>query len=46
LALYYFNWGGTSEEFKEFAGRVKSLINGVEGVGLVGIFFQQVNGIV
>jgi hypothetical protein len=39
LALYYFNWAGTSEEFKEFAGRVKSLIDGVEGINLVGIFF-------
>ena len=46
LALYYFNWAGTSEEFKEFAGRVKSIVDEVEGVDLVGIFSQQVNGIV
>ena len=39
LALYYFNWAGSSEEFKEFAGRVKSIVDGVEGVNLVGIFF-------
>ena len=39
LALYYFNWVGTSEEFKEFADRVKSLIDEVEGINLVGIFF-------
>jgi len=39
LALYYFNWAGTSEEFKEFAGRVKSIVDEVEGVDLVGIFF-------
>jgi hypothetical protein len=39
LVLYYFNWAGTSEEFKEFAGRAKSQVEGVEGVNLVGIFF-------
>lgn len=38
LVLYYFNWAGTSEEFKEFAGRVGSKIEGTEGVELIGIF--------
>jgi len=35
---YYFNWAGTSEEFKEFAGRMGSKNEGKEGVELVGIF--------
>ena len=38
LFLYYFNWAGTSEEFKEFAGRMKTIINGTEGVEFNGIF--------
>jgi len=38
LALLYFNWKGTSEEFKEFAGRMSSIIDGIEGVELSGIF--------
>lgn len=38
LALYYFNWKGTSEEFREFAGRVRSIIDGIEGVDLSGFF--------
>jgi len=38
LGLYYFNWAGTSEEHKEFIGRVKSIIDGTEGVELSGIF--------
>ena len=38
LALCYFNWKGTSEEFKEFAGRMRSIIDGIEGVELSGIF--------
>ena len=38
LVLYSFNWAGTSEEFKEFAGRTKSIIDGIEGVDLTGIF--------
>ena len=38
LVLYYFNWAGTSEEFKEFAGRMGSKIEGTESVELVGIF--------
>jgi hypothetical protein len=36
--LHYFNWAGTSEEFKEFAGRIKSQVDGAEGVNLLGIF--------
>ncbi len=38
LLLYYFNWAGSSEEFKEFAERMKSLIKGTEGVEFSGIF--------
>jgi len=38
LALLYFNWNGTSEEFKEFSGRIRSIIDGIEGVELSGIF--------
>ena len=38
FVLHYFNWAGTSEEFKEFASRVKSQVEGVEGVNLVGLF--------
>ncbi len=38
LALYYFNWAGSSEEFKEFASRMASGIGGTEGVELIGIF--------
>ena len=38
LALYYFNWIGTSEEVKEFAGRVRSIIDGIKGVEINGIF--------
>ncbi len=36
--LYYFNWAGTPEEFKEFAGRMKSIIDGIEGVEFSGLF--------
>ena len=36
--LYYFNWVGTSEEFKEFAGAMMSKVEGVEGVEPLGIF--------
>jgi hypothetical protein len=36
--LYYFNWAGTSEEFKEFAGRLMSKVEGTEGVEPLGIF--------
>ena len=38
LTLFYFNWAGTSEEFREFAGRMKSIIGGTEGVEFSGIF--------
>ena len=38
LFLYYFNWAGTSEEFKEFAGRMKSIIKETEGVEFNGFF--------
>jgi hypothetical protein len=36
--LYYFNWAGTSEEFKEFAERMKTIIGGTEGVEFSGLF--------
>jgi hypothetical protein len=38
LVLYYFNWVGTSEEFKEFAGLMMSKVEGVEGVEPLGVF--------
>ena len=38
LMLYYFNWAGTSEELREFTGRMKSIINGIEGVEFSGLF--------
>lgn len=38
LELYYFNWNGTSEEFNEFVDRTRSIINGIDGVDLIGIF--------
>ena len=38
LFLYYFNWAGTSEEFREFAGRMKSIIKGTEGAEFIGLF--------
>jgi len=38
LVLVYFNWAGTSEEFKEFADRIKSIIDGTVGLELSGIF--------
>jgi hypothetical protein len=36
--LYYFNWAGTSDELREFFGRLKSIIDGTEGVELNGLF--------
>jgi hypothetical protein len=30
LVLYYFNWVGTPEELKEFAGVMMSKVEGVE----------------
>ncbi len=38
MILFYFNWAATSEEFKEFASRMKSQVDGLEGINLVGIF--------
>jgi hypothetical protein len=38
LFLYYFNWAGTSEEFREFAGRMKTIIGETEGVEFSGLF--------
>jgi len=38
LMLYYFNWAGTPEELKEFAERMKGIIEGTEGVELTGLF--------
>ena len=38
LVLHYFNWAGTSEEFKEFASRLKNQVGGLGGVSLLGIF--------
>ena len=38
LELYYFNWKGTPEEFKEFAGAMMSKVEGVEGMETIGIF--------
>jgi hypothetical protein len=38
LVLFYFNWAKTSDEFKEFVGRMKNQGDGMEGTNLVGIF--------
>lgn len=38
LELYYFNWKGTSDEFNEFADRMRGIIDGIDGVDLIGIF--------
>jgi len=38
LALYYFNWVGTSEEFKEYIGRIMGIAQGIEGVNFKGVF--------
>lgn len=38
LFLYYFNWAGTPEELSEYAGRMKTIIKGTEGVELNGIY--------
>jgi hypothetical protein len=38
MVLFYFNWAGTADEFKEFAGRMKNQGDGVEGINLAGIF--------
>ncbi len=38
LVLSSINWAGTSDEFKEFVDRVKTIGEGMEGVSLVGVF--------
>ena len=38
LGLYYFNWAGTPEEFKEYLGRVKSIADGIDGIEFKGVF--------
>ena len=41
LVLNYFNWAGTSVEFKEFCNRVKSQTDKSDGVKLVGVFIPS-----
>ncbi len=36
MVLFYFNWAGTEDDFKQFADRIKS--QAVEGVNFVGLF--------
>jgi hypothetical protein len=36
--LYYFNWAGTPEELREFAGRMRRIIEETEGVEFSGLF--------
>jgi hypothetical protein len=31
FGLYYVRWVGTSEEFKEYVGRVEEISDGIEG---------------
>jgi len=38
LGLYYFRWTGTSEELKEYVGRVKEIADGIEGADFKGVF--------
>ncbi len=38
LFLYYFNWAGTSDEFREFVVQIKSIIKVTEGVEFRGLF--------
>ncbi len=38
LFLYYFNWAGTPEELREYAGQMKSIIKEMEGVEFTGLF--------
>ncbi len=38
LFLYYFNWAGTPEELREFAGQLKTIIKGTDGVEFGGLF--------
>ena len=38
LFLYYFNWTGTPEELREFAGQMKSISKETEGIEFNGLF--------
>ena len=38
LGLYYFRWTGTSEELKEYVGRVQEISDRIDGVNLKGVF--------
>ena len=38
LGLYYFRWTGTSEELKEYVGKVNEIANVIEGASFKGIF--------
>ena len=38
LMLYYFNWAGTREEFKEYLGKLKSIADGIDGIDFKGVF--------
>ena len=38
LGLYYFRWTGTSEELKEYIGRVNEIAKGIEGANFKGVF--------
>ncbi len=38
LTLYYFNWAGTPEELREFADRMKKIIDEINGVEFSGLF--------
>jgi len=38
LGLYYVRWTGTSEELKEYVGRVNQIANLIEGTSFKGIF--------
>jgi len=41
LVLYYNNWVGTPEEFKEYIGRTKSICDGIKGVNFRGVFMPS-----
>jgi hypothetical protein len=36
--IYYIRWVGTSKEFEEYLGRMKSISDGIEGVTFRGVF--------
>ena len=38
LTLFYFNWVGTTEEFKEYVGRIKSISDSIVGLNFKGVF--------